>query len=135
MRSRLIALILIPTVVGVMVGGQQVVSSWSAAGQYQRVLDKAELSASITEATHELALERDLAMYYVAAGRTPQREGPMRAQFARVDAAVAEVRAKAVSITADHGESAVSLIRQVLIRLPEIAATRTTVQRTQLLAL
>ncbi|WP_188197836.1 sensor histidine kinase, partial [Nonomuraea sp. SYSU D8015] len=42
---------------------------------------------------------------------------------------------KAVSITADHGESAVSLIRQVLIRLPEIAATRTTVQRTQLLAL
>jgi signal transduction histidine kinase len=134
-RSRLVALILIPTVVGVMVGGQQVVSSWNTAGQYQRVLDKAELSASITEATHALALERDLAMYYVAAGRAPDREKPMRAQFARVDEAVADVRAKASMISADHGESAWSLTRQLLIRLPEIGATRTTVTETRLLAL
>ncbi|MFI7705271.1 nitrate- and nitrite sensing domain-containing protein [Nonomuraea sp. NPDC049480] len=135
MRSRLIALILIPTVVGILVGGQQVVTSWSAAGQYQRVLDKAELSASIIDATHELALERDLAMHFVAAGRTPEREEPLRAQFVRVDAAVGKVRTKAAAITPEHGESAWSLTRQVLTRLPEIGATRTTVQQTQLLAL
>jgi signal transduction histidine kinase len=134
-RTRLIALILIPTGVGIMVGGQQVATSWSAAGQYQRVLDKAELSASITEATHELALERDLAMYYVAADRAPGREEPMRAQFARVDDAIDDVRAKASSISMEHGDSAWSVTREILIRLPEIDATRTTVLQTQLLAL
>ncbi|WP_327589980.1 sensor histidine kinase [Nonomuraea sp. NBC_00507] len=135
MRSRLIALILIPTMLGVLVGAQQVIASWNAADQYHRILDKAELSASITEVTHQLALERDLAMHYIAAGRTPEREEPLRAQFAVVDKAAAAMRAKAAAVTTDHGESAWTLSRQILTRLPEIDAARTTVLRTEVLAL
>ncbi|MGI5287866.1 sensor histidine kinase [Nonomuraea polychroma] len=135
MRSRLIALILIPTALGVLVGAQQVITSWNAAGQYHRILEKAELSASITEVAHQLALERDLAMHYIAAGRTPEREEPLRAQFAVVDKAAAGMRAKAAAVTTDHGESAWTLSRQILTRLPEIGAARTTVLRTEVLAL
>ncbi|MEV1177554.1 nitrate- and nitrite sensing domain-containing protein [Nonomuraea sp. NPDC049784] len=135
MRARLVALIVIPTGVGVVVGAQQVITSWAAAGQYQRVLDKAELGDAVIELTHQLAHERDLAVYYIAAGRTPERDEPMRGQFAPVDQAAAAVRAKALVITTDHGESAWTITQQMLSRLPEIAATRDTVLKTQLLAL
>ncbi|MGP3961601.1 nitrate- and nitrite sensing domain-containing protein [Nonomuraea sp. 3N208] len=131
----MIALILIPTTLGVLVGAQQVIASWNAAGQYHRILEKAELSASVTEVAHQLALERDLAMHYIAAGRTPEREEPLRAQFAVVDRAAAGMRTKAAAMTTDHGESAWTLSRQILTRLPEIAAARTTVLKTEVLAL
>ncbi|MFI7643900.1 nitrate- and nitrite sensing domain-containing protein [Nonomuraea sp. NPDC049400] len=134
-RARLVALIVIPTGVGVVVGAQQVITSWAAAGQYQQVLDKAELGDAIIELTHQLAHERDLAVHYIGAGRTPEREQPMRGQFAPVDLAAAAVRAKARAITPDHGEGAWTITQQVLSRLPEIAATRDTVLKTQLLAL
>ncbi|MEV4108433.1 nitrate- and nitrite sensing domain-containing protein [Nonomuraea sp. NPDC049695] len=134
-RARLVALIVIPTAVGVVVGAQQVITSWAAAGQYQNVLDKAELGDSIIELTHRLAHERDLAVHYIAAGRTPERVEPLRDEFASVDQAAAAVRAKARAITPDHGEGAWTITQQMLSRLPEIAATRDTVLKTQLLAL
>ncbi|MGP3935852.1 sensor histidine kinase [Nonomuraea sp. KM88] len=119
----------------IVVGAQQVITSWTLAGQYQRVMDKSELSASVTELTHQLALERDLAVHYVAAGRTPEREEPLRAQFGRVDSAAEAFREKAATITPAYGESASTLTRQMLSRLPEIAATRSTVLGSALLAL
>ncbi|TDB99861.1 sensor histidine kinase, partial [Nonomuraea longispora] len=134
-RSRLIALIVIPTGVSIVVGAQQVITSWNLASQYQRVMDKSELSASVTELTHQLALERDLAVHYVAAGRTPEREEPLRTQFGPVDAAAEDFRDKAAAITPAYGESASALTRQLLSRLPEIAATRNTVLGSELLAL
>ncbi|MEV0235899.1 nitrate- and nitrite sensing domain-containing protein [Nonomuraea sp. NPDC050786] len=134
-RARLVALIVIPTAVGVVVGAQQVITSWAAAGRYQNVLDKAELGDSIIELTHRLAHERDLAVHYIAAGRTPERSEPLRAEFDPVDQAAAAVRAKARAITPDHGEGACAITQQMLSRLPEIAATRDTVLKTQLLAL
>ncbi|MGW6500170.1 sensor histidine kinase [Nonomuraea angiospora] len=135
MRARLVALILIPTGVGVVLGAQQVITSWAAAGQYQRVLEKAELGDAIIELTHQLARERDLAVYFVAAGRSAARAEPLRRQFGPVDEAVAAVRAKAQTITPDHGESAWTITQQLVSRLPEIPATRGVVQSTQLLAL
>ncbi|MFC4014959.1 nitrate- and nitrite sensing domain-containing protein [Nonomuraea purpurea] len=134
-RTRLVALILIPTVVGVLVGAQQVITSWTAASRYQLVMDKAELSDAVIEFTHQLARERDLSVSYVASSRAPAREEPMRAQFAPVDAAAAAVRVRAAMITTAHGESAWTLTQQLLSRLPEIAATRDTVLTSQLLAL
>ncbi|MEO3889806.1 nitrate- and nitrite sensing domain-containing protein [Nonomuraea sp. B5E05] len=119
----------------IVVGAQQVITSWTLAGQYQRVMDKSELSASVAELTHQLALERDLAVHYVAAGRTPEREEPLRAQFGRVDAAAEAFREKAATITPAYGESTSTLTRQMLSRLPEIAATRSTVLGSALLAL
>ncbi|MET7335817.1 nitrate- and nitrite sensing domain-containing protein [Nonomuraea sp. NPDC005650] len=135
MRARLVALILIPTGVGVVLGAQQVITSWAAASQYQRVLEKAELGDAVVELTHQLARERDLAVYFVAAGRSAARAEPLRRQFGPVDEAVAAVRAKAQVIGSDHGEIAWTITQQMISRLPEIPATRGIVQSTQLLAL
>ncbi|MFG1703738.1 nitrate- and nitrite sensing domain-containing protein [Nonomuraea sp. M3C6] len=119
----------------IVVGAQQVITSWAAASQYQHVLDKAELSATVTELTQQLALERDLAVYYVAADRTPEWEEPLRAQFEPVDEAAAAFREQVAAITPDYGESASTLAQQMLSRLPEITATRNIVLSSQLLAL
>ncbi|WP_162795119.1 nitrate- and nitrite sensing domain-containing protein [Nonomuraea lactucae] len=135
MRSRLLALIVIPTSVGVMVGALQIVASIGRAGDYQRVLEKAELSAAISELTHRLALERDRAVFYVAAGRKRGREAALRAGFGPVDAAVVTVRLKAAPITPEHGDGAWYVTQQLLGRLPEIGAIRETVIGSQLLAL
>ncbi|MGW0809941.1 sensor histidine kinase [Nonomuraea sp. NPDC002799] len=134
-RTRLVALIVIPTAVGVVVGAQQVITSWAAASQYRLVLDKAELSEAVIELTHQLAQERDLAVRFVAAGRPAAREEQMRAQFVPVDDAAVKLREKAAVITTDHGENSWTITQQMLSRLPEIAATRDTVLKSQLLAL
>jgi signal transduction histidine kinase len=134
-RWRLFGLIVIPTVVGVVVGGLQIVSSISAATQYQRVLQKAELSADITALTHQLERERDQAVYYVAAGRSPARESVLREQFGPVDAATVKVRRSAAAIGVGHGDSARTITEQILGRLPEILITRDTVLKSQLPAL
>ncbi|NRQ34413.1 HAMP domain-containing protein [Nonomuraea sp. NN258] len=120
---------------GVVVGALQIVASIGSANQYQRVLEKAELSASITELTHQLDLERDRAVYYVGAGRTPKREAELRDHFATVDAAAAKVKEKAGVISAAHGESAWNVARSMLGRLAEIKVTRETVIKSQLPAL
>ncbi|WP_346101338.1 sensor histidine kinase [Nonomuraea maheshkhaliensis] len=120
---------------GVVVGALQIASSISSAAQYQRIREKAELSAAITTLTHHLALERDHAVYFVATGRSRTREKALREQFAPVDAAIATVRDKAAAITREHGDGAWSLTQQILTRLPEIATTRDTAITSRLPAL
>ncbi|MGP4105098.1 sensor histidine kinase [Nonomuraea sp. KM90] len=131
-RWRLVALIAIPTIAGVVVGGGQIVASISTAQQYQQVLQKADLSASITDLTHHLERERDHAVHYVAAGRRPQRGPALREQFGVVDTAAAKVKQSAAAITMEHGLSTWTITQQILGRLDEIQITRDTVLTSQL---
>ncbi|WP_157250087.1 sensor histidine kinase [Nonomuraea typhae] len=136
MRWRLIALIAVPTAVGVWIGGLQIVDSINRANAYQRVLEKAELGDSITELVHELALERDRAVGYVAAGRRKAAEAELQAAFGPVDVAAGKFKQKAaVVINEAHGESVRLMVQQMQGRLAEISFARDTVMTTQLPAL
>ena len=91
-RRRLVALVLVPTIAAVLLGGVQVFASMRAAGDYQRVNDLARLSAHVSTLTHELAEERDHTAWFIALGRPKDGVANVRAQMDLVDNSVARVR-------------------------------------------
>ncbi|MFI6797665.1 sensor histidine kinase [Streptosporangium canum] len=91
-RSRLVALILVPTAAAVLLGGVQVFASMRAAAEYQQVNDLARLSDRIGALTHELAEERDRTAWFIALGRPEREAEAVRVRMNAVDAAVTHVR-------------------------------------------
>ncbi|MFD8529278.1 nitrate- and nitrite sensing domain-containing protein [Streptosporangium canum] len=91
-RSRLVALILVPTAAAVLLGGVQVFASMRAAADYQQVNDLARLSDRIGALTHELAEERDRTAWFIALGRPEREAEAVHARMNAVDAAVTHVR-------------------------------------------
>ncbi|WP_310740595.1 nitrate- and nitrite sensing domain-containing protein [Microbispora sp. H10885] len=136
LRTRLLALILVPTAVAVSLGGLRVTSSISSAAEYRRVQDVAELVLGVGDFVHELQLERDLTARYVALDR---RGGAMlsliRDQQSAVDAAAQRVRAKADTAGAAFGDIGRADLVRLRGRLDELPALRTTVLESKLPAL
>ncbi|WP_169806488.1 sensor histidine kinase [Microtetraspora malaysiensis] len=69
MRSRLIALILLPTVVGVLLGGIQLADAVNTSVQYRRINEVAGLVQAVGALSHEVAVERDYTAWYTATNR------------------------------------------------------------------
>jgi signal transduction histidine kinase len=65
-RSRLLLLIIIPTLTAVVLGGTYIVSSWENAVTYQRVVRLANLSSAVTTLAGNLESERDATIQYIA---------------------------------------------------------------------
>ncbi|MEU3164310.1 nitrate- and nitrite sensing domain-containing protein [Streptosporangium sp. NPDC006930] len=91
-RRRLVALVLVPSIAAVLLGGVQVFASLRAAGDYQRVNDLARLSARVGALTHELAEERDRTAWFIALGRPEGGVRNIKAQMDLVDGSAARVR-------------------------------------------
>ncbi|XVQ88095.1 sensor histidine kinase [Microbispora siamensis] len=136
LRTRLLALILVPTAVAVTLGGLRVASSIGSAAEYQRVQDVAELIVGIGDFVHELQLERDLTARYVAMDR---RGGTMlsliREQQAAVDAAAQRVRSKADTAGDAFGDIGRADLVRLRGRLDELTALRGTILQSRLPAL
>ncbi|MFE3450686.1 nitrate- and nitrite sensing domain-containing protein [Nonomuraea sp. NPDC059194] len=92
-RSKLLALIVIPTTAALLLGGFRITSSIASAAEYQRVNETAELAGKLAGLSHELELERDLIALYVAAGRPSNGDTRLKKQFAAVDSAATGVKA------------------------------------------
>ncbi|WP_248960553.1 sensor histidine kinase [Sphaerisporangium perillae] len=84
-RSRLIALIIIPTIVGVILGGVQLTNAIATSSEYRRLTEVATLVQKIDTLVHEVDRERDLTAWYLADGRRQARLRKVRAQQAIVD--------------------------------------------------
>ena len=132
-RTRLIALILIPTTVAVLLGALRVTTSISSAAQYERVNNVAELVNSLATLAHEFQDERDKTVAYIAAGR-PQ--GPslvaIRNQQDAVDGAVTQVRAKAGPARDALSASGRQRLQALLNRLNDLGTLRNTAIGTKL---
>ncbi|WP_271216476.1 sensor histidine kinase [Streptosporangium carneum] len=123
-RSRLIALILVPTAAAVLLGGIQIFTSLRAGADYQKVNDLARLSDHIGALTHELAQERDRTSWYIALGR-PQRETQaVRRQMNAVDTAAAHVRDSGALLRAAVGGRTRDEVETVLARLNDLGSLR-----------
>ncbi|WP_307845248.1 nitrate- and nitrite sensing domain-containing protein [Planomonospora sp. ID67723] len=123
-RSRLVALILIPTAAAVLLGGVQVVASMSAAADYQRVNDLARLSDHIGALTHELAEERDRTAWFIALGRPERGVKGVRDQMDAVDSVSTRVRDGGVLLGDAAGGRTGDEIRAALARLEALAPLR-----------
>ncbi|WP_371780226.1 sensor histidine kinase [Streptosporangium subroseum] len=139
-RSRLIALVLIPTLAGVAFGGLRIVSSVSSAADYERAGAIADFAIRLSNLTHELALERDLSVRFIAEGRRiANTRTAMRNQQAVVNKAAGDVRAKVDSVEqisqgSSGGQRIHDEISQVRSRLTELTSMRQVVANTQMLA-
>ncbi|GAA3099097.1 sensor histidine kinase [Streptosporangium carneum] len=124
-RSRLIALIVIPTTAAVVLGGFRVATSVTSAAQYEQVRVTAELSSSLSGLVHGLQLERDLAARFVAQGRPRGARTKLDEQYGVVDRIAVDVRGR----LRDAVEGAFATreresIAQMSTRLDELATVR-----------
>src|SRR5690606_3278971 len=131
-RTRLIALIAIPTVVGVLLGGLRVGTSIASAQQYAQVGEANTMASAVSDLVHKLAVERDSAARFVAANRRQNERSNLTATHDIVDASIKQMLAVANTAEpalSDLGRRRLDLIR---IRLSQLPAMRKTVEGTQL---
>ncbi|MEO3871969.1 nitrate- and nitrite sensing domain-containing protein [Nonomuraea sp. B12E4] len=102
MRSRLVALILIPTIVGVLLAGVQLANAIGTSAEYRRLTELAELVQRIGALNHELGKERTLTAWYVADRNRAGRFVQLKTQRQATDKAKDEVLAAATGIDATY---------------------------------
>ncbi|WP_283134213.1 sensor histidine kinase [Rhizohabitans arisaemae] len=132
-RSRLVALILIPTIAGVFLGGLRVVASINVAADYRLVRQNAEFVGILGELTQALAMERDISVLFVAQGRQGDTLNEVKEQQRRVDKVATEVRAVAAEIVNVPGQVDRQEIQQVINRIGSLTTLRRAVLETRLL--
>ncbi|GAA4595381.1 hypothetical protein GCM10023194_64690 [Planotetraspora phitsanulokensis] len=124
MRSRLVALILVPTLAALLLGGLRVLTSVNTAADYQRVNDLARLVDSVAVLTHELQTERDRAAWNAAIGRTDKATATVTTQIGKVDRAAASVRQLATDLRAKVGGRAGDEIEHIIGKLDSLEPLR-----------
>ncbi|WP_176993379.1 sensor histidine kinase [Nonomuraea jiangxiensis] len=100
MRSRLVALILIPTIVGVLLAGVQLANAIGTSAEYRRLTEVAELVQRIGALNHELGKERTLTAWYVADRNRAGRFVQLKTQRQATDKARDQVLTAANAIDA-----------------------------------
>ncbi|MFG1707649.1 nitrate- and nitrite sensing domain-containing protein [Nonomuraea sp. M3C6] len=125
-RTRLIALIAIPTIVGVILGGLRVTTSISSAQQYQQISEVGALVTQLGELSRDLGLERDLASRFVVSGKRSAEASRLKSQQAIVDASVSRTLSTAKTAEpslSDIGRRNLESIRTRLGQLPSLRGT------------
>jgi signal transduction histidine kinase len=94
LRSKLVAILIIPTLTALVLGGLLVADQLQQAAQFRQTADQVGFAIKVTGVVHELQTERALAVARVASG-DPQRQPLLDAQIARVDRVVNDLRSAA----------------------------------------
>ncbi|REE95145.1 signal transduction histidine kinase [Thermomonospora umbrina] len=123
--QRLVALVLIPTVAALVLGGLRISESRTSADAYGRVERLAELGNGVATLVQEFAAERDLTVGYIADGRSASRIDDVRAQYGKVDAVTDDLRRLATGIDGSFSADAAADARRVLSRLDGVRSLRT----------
>ncbi|WP_187368180.1 sensor histidine kinase, partial [Nonomuraea terrae] len=131
MRSKLVVLVVIPTLAALALGGLRVTTSIVTANEYAQVNQVAVLASQLASLAHEVETERDLSARYVAQGRVGGSPTDVNAQYERVDRLVAEVRGGVESLSTSNGPHAADAL-PIKNRLDELATSRKTAIESQL---
>ncbi|MFB4265729.1 nitrate- and nitrite sensing domain-containing protein [Nonomuraea sp. GTA35] len=129
-RTRLIALIAIPTIVAVILGALRVTSSISSAQQYQLISDSGRLVVQIGELSRDLGMERDLAARFVAEGRRDEEK--LKSQQGIVDANVTRTLDLAKTVEPSLSDLGRRTLDRIEVRLSQLASLRQTVVGSEL---
>ncbi|MEU8362937.1 nitrate- and nitrite sensing domain-containing protein [Nonomuraea sp. NPDC048882] len=124
MRWRLTALILVPTIAGVVLGGARVVGSVQSIGVYDRTATAAEQAGRIRDLVQAIGLERDTGGW-IGASRSVRKAlaNPYAQRKASVDTLIKTVRADLNTMDDSYGPRVVKAVEQAkydLGRLPKI---------------
>ncbi|MEV7809109.1 nitrate- and nitrite sensing domain-containing protein, partial [Microbispora sp. NPDC088329] len=124
MRSRLVALILIPTLAALLLGGLRVVTSINTAFEYQQISDLARLVDKVAGLTHELQSERDLAAWNATIGRPAKATAAVQAQIVLTNKAATSVRDLANEFRSKVNSRPSAEIQHILGRLDGVESLR-----------
>jgi signal transduction histidine kinase len=129
---RLVALIVIPTIVAGVLAGLRVSSALSNASTFGRIERLATLGDRLSVLTHALEYERDTTALYVASsGKNASRSDLQRAE-GQVDTAVRGVRAQAGTIDDSYPDITRTQVRDILNRLDQLPGLREQATETKL---
>ncbi|RVX47978.1 signal transduction histidine kinase [Nonomuraea polychroma] len=124
-RWRLTALILVPTIAAVVLGGTRVVESVQSIAEYDRTATAAEAAGRIRDLTQAIGLERDTGGW-IGASRAMRRTlaQPLAQRKAAVDKLVATVRSDLDAIDDSYGERVVKAAEEARGDLSRLARIR-----------
>ncbi|MFD0886989.1 nitrate- and nitrite sensing domain-containing protein, partial [Streptosporangium algeriense] len=123
-RTRLTALILVPTVVGVVLAGTRVVASIDSVTGYQRTASAAEYSGALRELAQALGLERDRVAWAAFQPSNQGLQDAAAAQAKTVDSLVGKVRLDLQNIDDSYGQRAAEAARDVGYQLAGLSELR-----------
>ncbi len=144
-RSRLLLLVLVPTIAAVALGGFRIVSSVRSEQLYQRVRQLAILGRDDTNLVQALEDERDHTVYYIALGTDGGRASALSAsskagaamtssqlgvQYAATDQAISEVRGLAQQIGNSYPKQTRQQATAVLAALDSLPGLRADAAKT-----
>ncbi|RSD20290.1 sensor histidine kinase [Amycolatopsis eburnea] len=100
LRSKLAAVLIIPTLTAAVLGALRVVDDAREAAEFQRTADQVAFAVKVTTVVHELQNERSLAVARIASGNSLLQTG-LDSQIAKVDREVADLRSAASTLNYD----------------------------------
>ncbi|MFJ8914111.1 nitrate- and nitrite sensing domain-containing protein [Amycolatopsis sp. NPDC102389] len=104
LRSKLAAVLIIPTLTALALGTLRVIDDSGEAARFQDTADQVAFADKITLVVHELQSERALAVARIAS-QDASRQNGLDAQIAKVDRAVDDLRASANQINPDDQDT------------------------------
>ncbi|WP_344855021.1 nitrate- and nitrite sensing domain-containing protein [Planomonospora alba] len=124
MRTRLTALILVPTAVGVVLAGARVVDSVDSVAVHQRTASAAEYSGRLRDLAQALGLERDRGTWSAFQPSNKGLESSFIEQQKVVDGLVQKIRADLRAIDDAYGSRAVKAAQDAAYQLESLGTTR-----------
>ncbi|WP_240519668.1 nitrate- and nitrite sensing domain-containing protein [Amycolatopsis antarctica] len=104
LRSKLLLVLIIPTLTALVLGGLRTADKLSVADEFQQTADQVGLAIRVTNVVHELQTERTLAVTKIASGGA-QGAPAFDAQIGKVDRAVDELRTATAGLATDDTEA------------------------------
>ncbi|QKV77847.1 nitrate- and nitrite sensing domain-containing protein [Amycolatopsis sp. Hca4] len=100
LRSKLAAVLIIPTLTALALGAVRVIDDAREAAEFQRTADQVAFAVKVTTVVHELQNERSLAVARISSGNQLLQTG-LDSQIAKVDREVADLRGAAGTLGYD----------------------------------
>jgi hypothetical protein len=122
LRTKVIAVIVVPTLTALVVSGLRAADDLDRAAEFQQTVSQVDLARNVTSVVHELQKERTLSV-----SNAPAAE--LDAQIGRVDQAVAAAQRSAETLDTDDA-AAKQRYNIALQRLSALGAIRNTVNST-----
>ncbi|MGI5269671.1 nitrate- and nitrite sensing domain-containing protein [Nonomuraea sp. CA-218870] len=124
-RWRLTALVLVPTMAGVVLGGARVVESVQSVSAFDRTAVAAEQAGRIRALVQALGLERDTGGWYDAARSQRKRlEQPYEERKAEVDRLVKAVRTDLAAMDGSYGDRVTDVVGRTHADLGNLSKIR-----------
>jgi signal transduction histidine kinase len=128
LRTKLIAVLVVPTLTALVLGGLRVKADLDRANEFRQTVSQVELAQAVTNVVQELQKERTLSVARVAGGRSGARQ-ELDGQIAKVESSINTAQNAAANLQTDD-EATKQRYSRGLQRLSALKAVRTAADTT-----